>query len=873
MPFITPDKGGAPGKKSSKGNVKAKNDRAILDRVNKDLKDGRKDLSDWRKEAQQADDFYNGHQWEDDDVRVLMEQMRPQITFNRIKPVIQAIVGTEIQHRQKIVFLPRHPPEEDVAAASDLATDAVDWAIARARGEYERSLTFQDMVIRGVGFIGLSLDFEDDPEGKLCMDRTNPDEMVWDTTARKQNLEDAKWMARRKWMTVAEVKEQFPDADLRMQLDADRPPEQGADNDDLPTSITMTNPDPYREGAQKVTRGFPEPGEKGMVMVTQYQYYEKEPYYRVLESDIPMDGGAGGGAGPGGGAPSSPEPSPGPAPTMGFPPSTPQMPPPPPQVNGMAPPGPPPSSIPGSGPGAPPPAAPAMPPEMVGGQGPGAPPPGPPPGGQGAPPPGMAPPPGGPPPGAEPDEPPPPPPPDKWTSLSVDEFQQLVDRLAAMGQGPPPAVKLRRKKWKQVFSTDNTLLDQQDLWMDGFTYKAMTCLWDSKKRYWYGLVRSMIDPQKGANKWFSQGVHHFNSGAKGALLVETGAVTQPNKLGNDWAKPSPIIQLRDGALSEGRIKVEQPAPFPEAAATMIQYAVAALRDATGVNLDMLGASEGDDPGVTVQKRQTQGLTILANVYAALSRYREDEAQTILKILKKHLSDGRWIRIGGPYNSNYRQLLMEDFAEDYDMVIDDEPRDPNQKRETWDQIQPLLPILIRNNQMPDGLIEYAPLPASIISKLKKQMAEQADAPPPPVKKEENPDWVQSEIDKNHAEIEFIMARAKAISAETGIGVAQTAQEMQMARSEQGGDAAAQQAEQEHERQMNQINLEGKQAETQAKVQQKQQESQMKMHAAQEKSQMDMQHARQKAQLQQVAGIKALTDPDVPGGAATPGGRVM
>lgn len=722
-------------------------DEKLLRRIRDDIKEWAEcGGNEWLEEARQAENFRNGHQWDEEDERILKEQMRPKVTFNLIRRVVDAIVGTEVQHRQRILFIPRDPHRADRAAASDLATEAVDWAIELAKGPHERSLAFRDTVVRGIGCVGYRLDYEEDPDGRIVIDRIDSSEMMWDPHARKQNLEDARWIARKRLWRVDEVREEFG-KDLIEVSPTDsqnyvRPFGPGDDRMS-PTKIVEFPENSWP--SQKISPAAPEARARGMVEVIEYQWWEKEKFYRVLEKvpppDVPDPNAAAQPPPPGGGQSLDQGAT--------MPPSAPGMP--GPGVDPFA------SAAPGgmaTPPGAPPPPGPGMPP------------------GGGMPPPGP------------PAPPPPPEPEEKWVSYSVQEYERLMERYQqfaaeALARGeepppPPPAVKQTRRRYKQAFVAGNTVLRVDDMWIDGFSYLFMTWDWDNKKKVWYGLVRDLIDPQRGANKWFSQGIHHFNSSAKGTVFVETNALVDPSSFVNDYAKPGAIVQLRPGGL--GRVKVEQTPAFPEAVSTMIQYAMSALREIPGINLETLPGN--DDPGVA-RVRQMQGLTILAQLFDALTRFRVTEAKTVLKILKKYLADGRWIRIGALYNYEYRQLLLEEFAEDYDMVIDDAPRDPDQRRQVWEVLNNIMPLIVRQNgQLPDVFKDYAPLPASGIAEWKKEDAMKAQAPPPPPKKEEDPRYIEAEIMLRHAQAQLALARAQAMLKQVSIGVAETAQDMHL-----------------------------------------------------------------------------------------------
>ena len=47
----------------------------------------------WRKEAKESFQFFAGEQWSDEDKRVLEAKSRVPVVFNRIAPLVNAVVG------------------------------------------------------------------------------------------------------------------------------------------------------------------------------------------------------------------------------------------------------------------------------------------------------------------------------------------------------------------------------------------------------------------------------------------------------------------------------------------------------------------------------------------------------------------------------------------------------------------------------------------------------------------------------------------------------------------------------------------------------------------------------------------------------------
>lgn len=762
---------------------------------------------DWLDSYKEERAFVAGDQWPDADEEVLKKNSKPKITFNRAAPLIEVVVGTEVNQRRRMIFSPQDRHWKSSQATSDLATSSVDWALELAKAPHVRSRIFRDALIGGLGWGYYYIDTVIDPNGRLAVKRVDPVEMVWDQNARDTNCRDMRWCARKRKWSRDEILDEFG---IDVGKDGDSGDYLGSTvdvgDDEWSTSVVQHNPDPWRPGSQK-RKGSRDTDEgsnsdRKKHTVVEYQSFELEKYVRVMSEDIPyeelglerpenaapappppMPPGM-----PGEGMASSPSSPPGMMPPGGGPPPSPPgggLP--DPAASGMAPPGgmPAPPAVPpapmagppGMGPGGPAPGGP-MPP--------GGPPPGMPPGMGGPPgaPPGM----GGPPPG------PPPVPsaadmPDEegqdhaedeehWVSYSTDEFEDIAELMAEADMEPPRSMKLKRRSYKQLFYCKNKVLRKQDMDVDEFTYRALTCKWDDENKVWYGLMRALMDPQRAANKWLSQGIHQFNSSAKGVLLIEENIVSNPRALVSDWTRPNGIIQFKPDTLSQQRYQVVPPPPFPEAPAQIMQWSIGAMHDVTGISVDMQGSGQDASSPTAIQKRQAQSLTVLASAFDALDEYREDEAWLALKMVKEYLTDGRYIRVSGTYpaQKKYIRLLKEEFANDYDLRLDDAPRDPNQRMAVFQMLQPMLSLWEREGGVPDPIKDFFPLPASTVADWKKWDADKKAAPPPPPPKDQDPRFIEAEIAYKNAQASLMNARAKAILQESTMGMLETAQDI-------------------------------------------------------------------------------------------------
>lgn len=156
----------------------------------------------WRKEAREDYRFYNGDQWSEEDKRALAEKRRPALVFNRVAPLVNAVVGSEINNRREVRFVPR---EQGDAHANEVLTAAAEWFRDECGAEDEESDAFEDAVVSGMGWTDTRLDFTDEPDGEPKIERVDNFEMVWDCEAHKPNLEDAKHLFRVKEISYSEA--------------------------------------------------------------------------------------------------------------------------------------------------------------------------------------------------------------------------------------------------------------------------------------------------------------------------------------------------------------------------------------------------------------------------------------------------------------------------------------------------------------------------------------------------------------------------------------------------------------------------------------------------------------------------------------------
>src|SRR6185369_1740374 len=137
-------------------------------------------LKDWFVEARECYMFTAVDQLSKEDEAYLKEKMRSNIQFNRIRPMVSAVKGQQINNRQELQFLPRTLGD---AKKSELVTGGAKWVDDEGDAEDEITDVFEDLVICGMGWSEARVSYDEDLDGKIISaERFHPFEARWDAS-------------------------------------------------------------------------------------------------------------------------------------------------------------------------------------------------------------------------------------------------------------------------------------------------------------------------------------------------------------------------------------------------------------------------------------------------------------------------------------------------------------------------------------------------------------------------------------------------------------------------------------------------------------------------------------------------------------------
>ncbi|MFH1079462.1 MAG: hypothetical protein V1766_04260 [Pseudomonadota bacterium] len=164
--------------------------------------------ADFRRESMADHEFYDGPgQWTQEEKAILAKRSQVPITFNQVKPTVDWVLGTEKKIRVDYRVLPRG--EED-AKSAEMKTKLFKYVSDVNNAGFKRSKSFADAVLAGVGWIdhGINSDPDNEP---LAVSYEDWRYVWWDTLAVEDDLSDARYIFRGKWVDEDVACAMFPD--------------------------------------------------------------------------------------------------------------------------------------------------------------------------------------------------------------------------------------------------------------------------------------------------------------------------------------------------------------------------------------------------------------------------------------------------------------------------------------------------------------------------------------------------------------------------------------------------------------------------------------------------------------------------------------
>jgi hypothetical protein len=249
----------------------------------------------------------------------------------------------------------------------------------------------------------------------------------------------------------------------------------------------------------------------------------------------------------------------------------------------------------------------------------------------------------------------------QWEEFDKDNLEALK---AAIPDFQYETIKDKKVKWFQ-FTGHKVLFDgDSPIPFDGFSIVGAFCYKDKSSGHisHYGVVKNMIDPQREANKRWSQTLNLYLQQHQGGNFVETDAIADMKEWDDTIRTPGADTFVNPGALSQGKIMPKQIPQLPQGAYQLHEQAKDLIKKVSGIDNDLLGvAHNSGEAGVTIRLRQQQGLTMLAKIFKNHHRMQEQLAKRIYAIIMKYMPNSQIQRIlGGSDRYQFRGEMVADI---------------------------------------------------------------------------------------------------------------------------------------------------------------------------------------------------------------------
>lgn len=174
-----------------------------------EMRDDERDRqADERFQMAKDADYEDGLQWEPEDAEELMARGQAPNVYNRVKPIVEWVLGTEKRTRVDWKVLPR---ERDDETGAEIKTKVLKFVSDVNRVPFKRSAAFKHAVVVGLGWLEDSA--SRDPTGEpIYSGYVSWRDVYRDSRSRELDYSDARYVFRQKTVDLDIAEAMFPQA-------------------------------------------------------------------------------------------------------------------------------------------------------------------------------------------------------------------------------------------------------------------------------------------------------------------------------------------------------------------------------------------------------------------------------------------------------------------------------------------------------------------------------------------------------------------------------------------------------------------------------------------------------------------------------------
>src|SRR5882672_4728407 len=156
--------------------------------------------------------FYHGDQFTAEDRRALEDVGQAALVFNKTKPVIDWLIGTERRTRVDFNVLPRKKGQE---ASAQMKKDVMKYINDVSKGQFAFSDASREAFISGLGWIEVGVR-GDNQEMPIYLGQESWRNMWYDALGTKKDTSDWRYVFRSKWIDLDIGQAMFPNRAMEL---------------------------------------------------------------------------------------------------------------------------------------------------------------------------------------------------------------------------------------------------------------------------------------------------------------------------------------------------------------------------------------------------------------------------------------------------------------------------------------------------------------------------------------------------------------------------------------------------------------------------------------------------------------------------------
>lgn len=186
---------------------KKEDDAKIIAEIRELYRTGRDLERDSLEKAKEAEEMVRGDQWELTEKSRLQGLQRAAVTINLIEKNIDQLCGVQRQERSDIRFIPVEGGDQRIADILNICTKQI---LNQCYFPREESKVFEDAAIAGRGQFNVTINFERDLRGEICIEKFPYLDVVYGPHE-KEDLSDCEYQIKHRWFSLAKIKQLWPD--------------------------------------------------------------------------------------------------------------------------------------------------------------------------------------------------------------------------------------------------------------------------------------------------------------------------------------------------------------------------------------------------------------------------------------------------------------------------------------------------------------------------------------------------------------------------------------------------------------------------------------------------------------------------------------